>query len=82
MNSPSEPAIFVDRLVKIYTAANHNEPTSLAAWKKAGTTFVGFGGGVMYPVGPGGITGEVKLQQLIGTSATGLSLTVGYSLGL
>ena len=36
----------------------------------------------MYPVGPGGITGEVKLQQLIGSNATGLGVTLGYSLGL
>jgi len=69
-------------VVKVYTNQSPKDPISLAAWKKAGTTFVGFGGGVMYPVGPGGITAEVKLQQMIGSSATGLGVTLGYSLGL
>ncbi len=69
-------------VVKIYTQMMPKDATSLAAWKKSGKAFAGVGGGVMYPVGPGGITAEVKLQEMIGSSATGLAMTLGYSLGL
>jgi hypothetical protein len=57
-------------------------PCTYAAWKKAGTTFVAGGVGLLYPVGSGGVVGEAKLQELIGTSAvTGVGMTLGYAQG-
>jgi hypothetical protein len=68
-------------VVKVYMQGQ-SDPTSLAAWRKAGTAFAGAGGGVMLPIGNGGIFGEVKVQEMLGTSATGAALTLGYAFGL
>jgi hypothetical protein len=57
------------------------DPCTFAAWKKAGTTFVAGGVGILYPVGSGGVIGEVKLQELIGSAATGAAMTLGYAQG-
>jgi hypothetical protein len=58
-----------------------NQPCTYAAWKKAGTSFVGGGVGLLYPVSSGGVIAEVKMQEMIGTMATGVSMSLGYAQG-
>ena len=48
------------------------------AWRKAGQSFIGLGGGVIYPLGGGGIVGELKLSYMLPTPNIVISPTVGY----
>jgi hypothetical protein len=57
--------------------------SNLAAWKKGGTSFVGAGVGAMWLTSPGsGFVAELRLEQLFSSSATGVSLQLGYAIGL
>jgi hypothetical protein len=70
-------------VVKVYELPKGSPALSLAAWKKAGTAFVGGGGGVMYALNPNaGIVAEIKLVQMVGSSAFGAAMQLGYALGL
>jgi len=56
---------------------------TLAAWKKAGTSFVGGGAGLMWLTSPGsGFVAELRFQQLFSSSGSGLGLQIGYAFGL
>ncbi|HKQ68444.1 MAG TPA: hypothetical protein VJT73_03855 [Polyangiaceae bacterium] len=71
---------------EVHDVAVH-DPTAgkipVAAWRKAGTVFGAVGGGVMYAFAKNsGIIAEVRVQQLFGSSATGVALQIGYVTGL
>lgn len=52
------------------------------AWRKAGQSFVGLGGGVMYALSEnGGIVGELKISYMLPTPNIVVSPTVGYAMG-
>jgi hypothetical protein len=54
----------------------------VTVWKKTGTTFGSFGGGLMYPLNDhGGITAELKAMVLFPSSGLSMSLQAGYSHG-
>jgi hypothetical protein len=55
---------------------------TLDAWRKAGTTFVAAGGGLLYAITPRtGPYAEMRVMQLFGNAATGMNLQLGYSFG-
>jgi len=55
----------------------------LVAWKKAGTSFVQAGLGLMYPIDfKSGIVFEAKLMQAFSASALGANFQLGYQMGL
>jgi hypothetical protein len=55
----------------------------LTAWKKAGTTFVQAGAGILFPFDfKSGIVAEAKLMQAFSASALGANLLIGYQMGL
>jgi hypothetical protein len=57
--------------------------TELNAWRKSGTEFASFGGGVAYALGAQhAILAEVRFMQMFGLPASGLGLDVGYAFGL
>jgi hypothetical protein len=59
------------------------DPYNLVAWKKAGTSFVQAGFGVLYPFDyKSGILAEVKLMQAFSASALGANFQLGYQMGL
>ncbi|MET0595529.1 MAG: tetratricopeptide repeat protein [Polyangiaceae bacterium] len=56
---------------------------SVTAWKKAGTSFVTGGAGIMVPIDfKSGIVAEAKLMQAFSATALGASLQLGYQMGL
>ena len=56
---------------------------NVVAWKKAGTSFVQAGLGILYPFDfKSGIIAEVKLMQAFSASALGANLQLGYQMGL
>jgi hypothetical protein len=56
---------------------------NLAAWKKGGTAFVGGGVGMLWLTSTSnGFLAEIRLMELLGSSATGIGLQLGYALGL
>jgi hypothetical protein len=58
-------------------------PYNVVAWKKAGTSFVQAGFGVLFPLDfKSGIVAEVKVMQAFSASALGANLQVGYQMGL
>jgi len=70
---------FVAQDVRPPYDSNYN----LQAWRKAGQGFAALGGGIMYALSPSsGITVELKVLQMLGTSATGVAGQLGYALGL
>jgi hypothetical protein len=66
-------------LVEYYTPAGSKG--TLDAWRKTGKGFVGLGLGMMIPIGSSGIVPEARLMQMLGTSATGFDLALGYAYG-
>ncbi|HMJ57284.1 MAG TPA: tetratricopeptide repeat protein [Polyangiaceae bacterium] len=55
----------------------------VVAWKKAGTSFVQAGGGVLFPFDfKSGIIAEVKVMQAFSASALGANFQLGYQMGL
>ena len=55
----------------------------LVAWKKAGTSFVQGGFGILYPFDfKSGIIAEVKLMQAFSATALGANFQLGYQMGL
>lgn len=55
----------------------------LVAWKKAGTSFVQGGFGVLYPFDfKSGIIAEVKVMQAFSATALGANFQLGYQMGL
>jgi hypothetical protein len=53
------------------------------AWKKTGLAFLALGGGGMYAITPStGVALEAKAEEMLPTSATGLSLQLAYVVGL
>jgi hypothetical protein len=71
--------------VKVYItpddfAARH--ATTVAAWRKSGTGFVGLGGGLMYAISPNmGPFLDVRVIQLFALSGTAISPTLGFAVG-
>jgi hypothetical protein len=62
-----------------------NNPVSfpITAWKKAGTSFVQAGLGVLYPFDyKSGIIAEIKVMQAFSASALGANFQLGYQMGL
>lgn len=54
----------------------------LDAWKKSGLVFFGAGGGAMYAFKPNmGVTAELRIMQLFGSSGTAVGAAVGYMHG-
>lgn len=54
----------------------------LDAWKKSGLLFFGAGGGAMYAFKPNmGVTAELRIMQLFGSSGTAIGAAVGYMHG-
>jgi hypothetical protein len=73
----------IDARVTVQVNDPQNGQLNLAAWKKGGTSFVGAGVGAMWLTSPGsGFLAELRLEQLFSSSATGLSLQIGYAFGL
>jgi len=73
--------------VQVYEHAENNPREivqyPLVAWKKAGTSFVHGGFGVLFPFDfKSGIIAEAKVMQAFSASALGASLQVGYQMGL
>jgi hypothetical protein len=69
---------------------NQNPPCSVGqialsrvtVWKKTGTTFVGLGGGALYPLSDhSGINAELKAVLLFPSSGTSVALQAGYQHG-
>jgi hypothetical protein len=57
--------------------------TKLHAWRKAGSAFISGGLGTSYMLNDWtGFSGELKLVQTLGAAATGMSLNLGYTVGL
>jgi hypothetical protein len=68
---------------KVTVQVNDGGPLTLAAWKKAGTSFFGAGLGAMLLTSPGsGFVAELRLQEFLGASGTGVGLQIGYAIGL
>ena len=64
-------------------SVNGVKPFPLTAWKKAGTSFVQGGLGILYPFDfKSGIVAEVKLMQAFSASALGANFQLGYQMGL
>jgi hypothetical protein len=70
--------------------SNQNPPCSVGqialsrvtVWKKTGTTFVGLGGGALYPLSDhSGINAELKAVLLFPSSGTSVALQAGYQHG-
>lgn len=53
----------------------------LVAWKSAGTSFAGGGGGVLLQVGPGGVQANLNLMALFPTSGFVIEPSLGYIVG-
>jgi hypothetical protein len=72
-------------LVKLYPTREDyvaGRTRSLHAWKKAGTSFVGIGGGLMFAFAPKhGVFLDARFMQLFAESGTALSPQIGYSVG-
>jgi hypothetical protein len=72
-------------LVEVYPTREDyvaDRTTSLHAWKKAGTSFVGIGGGLMYALTPKqGVFLDARFMRLFSESGTALSPQVGYMVG-
>jgi len=61
---------------------DNNKLSQLAAWKKAGTGFIGAGVAVMYAVtANSGPYVDVQVLQMLGVSGTSISPQMGYGLG-
>ena len=58
------------------------EKGSFQVWRKAGAGFGALSGGAAYPLGPGQIHAELRLLVMLGNSAAGAALNVGYAYGL
>jgi hypothetical protein len=57
--------------------------TELNAWRKSGTEFGSFGGGVAYALGAQhAILAEVRFMQMFGLPGSALGFDVGYAFGL
>jgi hypothetical protein len=55
----------------------------LVAWKKSGRSFVGGGAGAVFALGANsGLLLEAKLQEMLGSSGTAITLSGGYAFGL
>jgi hypothetical protein len=62
---------------------NEVVPYNVVAWKRAGTSFVQGGFGVLYPFDfKSGIVAELKVLQAFGASAMGANFQLGYQMGL
>jgi hypothetical protein len=61
---------------------DRGEIGSFQVWRKAGTGFGALSGGAAYPLGPGTIHAELRLLIMLGSSATGMALGLGYNYGL
>ncbi len=58
------------------------ETQKVEAWRKAGQSFVGLGGGVMYAMTPNsGVIGEIKISYMLPTPNIVVSPTIGYVMG-
>ena len=58
------------------------ETQKVEAWRKAGQSFVGLGGGVMYAMTPNsGVIGELKISYMLPTPNIVVSPTIGYVMG-
>jgi hypothetical protein len=69
-------------VVTVYEAGQA-DALKLAAWRKTGQMFVAAGVGAVYATSPkSGFLLELKLQEMIGTSATGIMVSGGYTIGL
>jgi hypothetical protein len=55
---------------------------SFQVWRKAGTGFGALSGGAAYPLGPGQLHAELRLLIMLGNSAIGTALNLGYAYGL
>jgi hypothetical protein len=81
-----------DAKVKVQVYENPdavNDPTRVdgpfdaVAWKKAGTSFVQGGVGVLFPFDyKSGIVAETKLMQAFSATGFGANLQLGYQMGL
>lgn len=58
------------------------EKGSFQVWRKAGTGFGALSGGAAYPLGPGQLHAELRLLIMLGNSAAGAALNLGYAYGL
>ena len=58
------------------------EKGSFQVWRKAGTGFGALSGGAAYPLGPGQLHAELRLLIMLGNSAVGTALNLGYAYGL
>ncbi|MEO6600184.1 MAG: hypothetical protein ABIQ16_09955 [Polyangiaceae bacterium] len=54
---------------------------TLDTWRKTGKGFAGLGFGLMIPIGSSGIIPEVRVKQMLGSSATAFDLALGYAYG-
>lgn len=57
-------------------------PVEVDAWRTAGNGFAALGFGLAARVGGGALSAELRALQLFGTSASALSLGLGYAYGL
>jgi hypothetical protein len=61
---------------------DNNKLSQLAAWKKAGTGFIGAGVAVMYAISANsGPYVDVQVLQMLGVAGTSISPQVGYGVG-
>lgn len=61
---------------------DRGEKGSFQVWRKAGTGFGALSGGAAYPLGPGQVHAELRLLIMLGNSAAGAALNLGYAYGL
>lgn len=73
-------------LVTVYEGEDaylNDQQTKLHAWRKAGSAFVGGGVGTSFQINNwAGFSAEMKVMQTLGSTATGMSLNLGYTVGL
>ncbi|MFP6683404.1 MAG: hypothetical protein VB934_01775 [Polyangiaceae bacterium] len=73
-------------LVTVYEGDDayvNDQRTKLHAWRKAGSAFVGGGVGTSFQINNwAGFSAEMKIMQTLGSTATGMSLNLGYTVGL
>jgi hypothetical protein len=61
---------------------DRGELGTFQVWRKSGTGFGALSGGAAYPLGPGTVHAELRFLLMLGSSATGMALGLGYNYGL
>ncbi|MFW5741599.1 MAG: hypothetical protein ACOC1F_14705, partial [Myxococcota bacterium] len=76
-NCPAEGCAVLDKNDNVIQ--RNPQTQKVDAWRKAGQSFIGLGGGVMYALNAdGGLVGELKISYMLPTPNIVVSPTIGY----